>query len=68
MILPDFHYLTERCDATYGNICYTYHNIRVNWQQANASCVELEAQLIDIEDEREFEIMHSLINGVLYCL
>ena len=58
-----FVYFAAGCDATYGNICYTYHNTQVTWQQASDACVALGAQLIDIEDEKENEIMHFMISG-----
>ena len=65
---PIYIHIVEGCDATYGNICYTHHTSGATWQQASDACEALGAQLVDIEDERENEIILSMITGKIPSL
>ena len=49
----------------YGTICYTYHTVSATWQQASEACVALGAQLADVEDARENEIIFSIITSMI---
>ena len=51
----------SNCDARYGNICYELHSDTVlTWALAKSTCSLLGGRLVDIEDEKENEIVSAL--------
>ncbi|VDI69715.1 Hypothetical predicted protein, partial [Mytilus galloprovincialis] len=53
----------------FGNSCYFYENTRkLPWDNATEYCASQGGYLAEITDEAEFQLVDSVITGMLYLL
>ena len=63
MIFCAFKKQTE-CDAHYGNICYLVGPERMPWTMASAHCMSVGANLLDLDDDGEMNIIINIGKAV----